>query len=158
WQQELTCKVCSMKQGKTPFSEFINSLHHNNLLLKGLQFHLSPAQLHTQIESNISSELAAAFNLWKDNHKSSDDEAAPAENAAPQANTAPPANAAVTAAAAAATATLKSEERLQGFIDTLTKLDHKLVKDRNARKHDAEDAARSLKRSSSTVGLTDNAG
>lgn len=103
WQQELTCKVRSMKQSKILFSDFIDSLHHDNLLLKGSQFHLSPMQLHTQIESNISFELATAFDHWKDSHKSSKDEAEPANNAAPQAN------AAVTAAAAAMAATLKVE-------------------------------------------------
>lgn len=147
WQQDLARKVCSMKQNKTPFSNFINSLHCDNLLLKGSQFYLSPVQLCTQIESNITAELTAAYNHWKDSHESSRDEAEPPNNAVPQAN------AAVTAAAAM----LKAEERLQGFINTLTKLDQKLIKDQNTHKCNAEEAARSLKQSSFAVGLMDSA-
>lgn len=52
--------------------------------------------------------------------------------------------------------TLKAENRLQSFIDTLTKLDQKLVEDRTACKRDVEDAARSLKWLSSSVGLADS--
>ncbi|KAF8234091.1 hypothetical protein L208DRAFT_1128180, partial [Tricholoma matsutake] len=74
WQQELARKVRSTKQSETPFSDFIDSMCQDNLLLKNSQFHLSPTQLHTQIKSNISPELAAAFDQWKDNYESSDDE------------------------------------------------------------------------------------
>lgn len=35
WQWELAWKVHSTKQNKTPFSEFINFLSQDNLLLKG---------------------------------------------------------------------------------------------------------------------------
>jgi hypothetical protein len=59
------------------------------------------------------------------------------------------------AVAKAAADTLKAEAKLQSFVDTLTKLDQKLIEDRNARKRDAEDAARSLKCSGSSVGLSD---
>jgi hypothetical protein len=45
--------------------------------------------------------------------------------------------------------------KLQAFIDTLMGLDQELIEDRNARKRDAEDAARSLKHSGSSVGLSD---
>jgi len=41
--------------------------------------------------------------------------------------------------------TLKAETKLQSFINTLTKLDQKLMEDRNTRRRDAEEAARSLK-------------
>jgi hypothetical protein len=124
WQQDLACKVRSTKQGKATFCNFIDSLCQDNLLLKGSQFHLSPSQLCTQIESNISPELAAAFDWWKDNHKSSNNDSEK-ENDAP---------ADVDAAAAAillkaTTDTLKAEMKLQSFIDTLTKLDQKLSKD-----------------------------
>ena len=60
------------------------------------------------------------------------------------------------AIAKASTTTLKSEAKLQSFIDVLIKLDQKLIKDCNAHRHDAEDAAHSLKCSSSTVGLSDS--
>jgi hypothetical protein len=53
--------------------------------------------------------------------------------------------------------TLKAETKLQSFINTLTKLDQKLMEDRNARRRDAEEAARSLKRSGSAVSLSDAA-
>lgn len=56
----------------------------------------------------------------------------------------------------AAADALKAENWLQSLVDTLTKLDQKLVEDRNTRKCDAEEVARSLKQSSSTVGLTDS--
>ncbi|KAF8231833.1 hypothetical protein L208DRAFT_1275149 [Tricholoma matsutake] len=141
WQQELARKVQSTKQNKTPFSDFIDSLRRDNLLLKGSQFHLSPSQLRTQIELNISPELAAAFDCWKDNHDSSDDEVNDVDNDV---------DADAAAAAKAAADALKAEARLQSFVDTLTKLDQKLIEDRTARKCDAEEAARSLKRSSST--------
>jgi hypothetical protein len=42
WQQDLARKVQSTKQNKTAFSDFIDALHCDNLLLKGSQFHLSP--------------------------------------------------------------------------------------------------------------------
>jgi hypothetical protein len=61
WQQDLARKVWSTKQNKTAFSDFIDALRHDNLLLKGSQFHLYPSQLCTQIKLNISLELAAAF-------------------------------------------------------------------------------------------------
>jgi hypothetical protein len=125
-------------------------LRHDNLLLKGSQFHLSPPQLRTQIKSNISPELATAFDHWKDNHESSDEESEK-ENDAPV----DPAAMAGAAVAKAAADTLKAQAKLQSFVDTLTKLDQKLVEDRNARKQDAEDAARSLKCSGSSVGLSD---
>jgi hypothetical protein len=150
WQQDLACKVRSTKQNKTAFSDFIDSLRRDNLLLKGSQFHLSPSQLHTQIESNISPELAASFDRWKDNHKSSEDESEK-ENDAP---IDPVASAADNLLKSASSA-LKAEAKLQSFVDTLTKLDQKLVEDRNAQKCDAEDATRSLKRSGSSVGLSD---
>jgi hypothetical protein len=51
---------------------------------------------------------------------------------------------------------LKAKTRLQSFVNTLTKLDQKLSEDQNTRKHDAEDAARSLKRSGSSVGLSES--
>jgi hypothetical protein len=35
WQQDLAHKVHSTKQNKMPFSDFIDSLHQDNLLLKG---------------------------------------------------------------------------------------------------------------------------
>jgi hypothetical protein len=50
---------------------------------------------------------------------------------------------------------LKAETKLQSFVDTLMKLDQKLIEDHNACKRDAEDAARSLERSGSSVGLSD---
>jgi hypothetical protein len=124
WQQELARKVRSTKQGKTAFSEFVDSLRRDNLLLKGSQFHLSPSQLHMQIESNISPELAMAFDQWKDNHESSDNESEK-ENDTPVD--------AVTAAAAVLVKTasdaLKAETKLQAFIDMLMKLDQKLIED-----------------------------
>jgi hypothetical protein len=152
WQQDLARKVRSTKQNKAAFSDFIDALCCNNLLLKGSQFHLSPPQLRTQIESNISPELAAAFDHWKDNHESSSSESKKENDA--------PVDAATIAAAAVvktASDTLKAETKLQSFVDTLTKLDQKLVEDQNTRKCDAEDAARSLKRSGSSVGLSDMA-
>jgi hypothetical protein len=82
WQQELARKVRSTKQNKTAFSDFIDCLRRDNLLLKGSPFHLSPSQLRTQIESNISPELAAAFGRYKDNHDSSDEDSEK-ENDAP---------------------------------------------------------------------------
>jgi hypothetical protein len=103
--------------------------------------------LHTQIESNILPELVAAFDCWKDNHKSSDEESEKENNA--------PLNPITIAAAAivkTALDSLRVETKLQSFID---KLDQKLVEDWNVRKHDAEDAARSLKCSGSSVGLSD---
>lgn len=104
-----------------------------------------------QIKSNITPELAAAFNCWKDNHESSDNEAEPdnigMDNLLDEA---------ATVVANATAVALKSEAKLQFFINTLTKLDQKLVKDCNAHKRDAEDAACSLKCSSSTVGLSDS--
>jgi hypothetical protein len=150
WQQDLARKVRSTKQNKTAFSDFIDSLRRDNLLLKGSQFHLSPSQLRTQIELNISPKLAASFDRWKDNHESSEDESEK-ENDAP---IDPVASAAANLLKSASSA-LKAEAKLQSFVDTLTKLDQKLVEDRNAQKRDAEDAARSLKRSGSSVGLSD---
>jgi hypothetical protein len=88
WQQDLACKVWSTKQGKAAFCDFIDSLCQDNLLLKGSQFHLSPSQLHTQIESNISPELAATFNQWKDNHESSNDDSEKENDAPADINTA----------------------------------------------------------------------
>jgi len=61
WQQDLAQKVRSMKQNRTPFSKFVDALHCDNLLLKFSQYHLSPPQLHAQIESNIAPNLVAAF-------------------------------------------------------------------------------------------------
>jgi hypothetical protein len=139
-----------MKQGKTAFSEFVDSLHRDNLLLKGSQFHLSPSQLRTQIESNIAPELAATFDRWKDNHESSDDESEKENDALVE-----PLTAAAAELVKAASDALKAETKLQAFVDMLTKLDQKLIEDQNARKRDAEDAARSLKRSGSSVGLSD---
>jgi hypothetical protein len=150
WQQDLAQKVHSTKQMRTPFSEFIDTLCHDNLLLKGSQYHLSPPQLHTQIESNISPELASVFDRWKDNHESSDNKS-DKEN---EASKGPEDGAAAALSKTIATA-LKAETRLQSFIDTLTKLDQKLIEDHNTHKRDAEDAARSLKCSSSMVGLSD---
>ena len=103
-----------------------------------------------QIESNISPELTTTFDRWKDNHGSSEKESEK-ENKAP-------ANPDVTTAAAALKVTLdmlKAVVRLQSFVDTLTKLDQKLIEDWNACKCDAKEAARSLKCSSSTIGLSD---
>jgi hypothetical protein len=124
WQQDLACKVRSMKQGKTAFCDFINSLCQDNLLLKGSQFHLSPLQLRTQIESNISPKLAAAFDRWKDNHESSDNDSEK-ENDTPTDTDAAAAAVLLKAAADA----LKAETKLQSFVDTLTKLDQKLSED-----------------------------
>jgi hypothetical protein len=64
------------------------------------------------------------FDCWKDNHESSDNESdkenedvdAPEDNAA-------------TVLAKAGTSALKAEAKLQSFIDTLTKLDQKLIED-----------------------------
>jgi hypothetical protein len=150
WQQELARKVWLTKQGKTAFSEFVNSLRRDNLLLKGSQFHLSPSQLRTQIESNIAPELAAAFDRWKDNHESSNDESEKENDALVE-----PLTAAAAELVKATSDALKAETKLQSFVDMLTKLDQKLIEDRNARKRDAEDAARSLKRSGLSVGLSD---
>jgi hypothetical protein len=50
---------------------------------------------------------------------------------------------------------LRAETKLQSFVDTLTKLNQKLIEDRNAHKCDAEDTAQSLKHSGSTIGLSD---
>jgi hypothetical protein len=66
-----------------------------------------------------------------------------------------PAAAAGAGLAKAASDTLKAETKLQSFVDILMKLDQKLIEDRNACKRDAEDAARGLKRSGSSVGLSD---
>jgi hypothetical protein len=150
WQQELARKVRSTKQNQTPFSNFINCLRRDNLLLKGSLFHLSPSQLHTQIESNISPELTAAFDCYKDNHNSSEEDSEKENDAPDNPNTL-----AATTAVKAASDALKAETRLQSFINILTRLDQKLFKDRNTRKCDAEEAARTLKHSSLTVGLTD---
>jgi hypothetical protein len=150
WQQDLAHKVQYMEQGKATFCDFIDFLCQDNLLLKGSQFHLSPSQLRTQIESNISPELAAAFDRWKDNHKSSDNDSEKENNAPADVN------AAAAAILLKATAdALKAETKLQLFVDTLTKLDQKLSEDQNAHKCDAEDAARSLKCSGSNVGLSE---
>jgi hypothetical protein len=140
-----------MKQNKTLFSEFVDALRCDNLLLKNSQYHLSPPQLCTQIESNISPELASVFDRWKDNHESSDDES-DKENEVLDG----PEDEATVAVMKASTTALKAETKLQSFIDMLTKLDQKLIEDRNACRRDAEDVACSLKRSSSTVGLTDS--
>jgi DNA-directed RNA polymerase specialized sigma24 family protein len=150
WQQELTQKVRSTKQNKTAFSDFIDCLRRDNLLLKGSPFHLSPSQLCTQIESNISPELAAAFDRYKDNHDSSDEDSEK-ENNVPD----DPDALATTTIVKATSDVLKAKTRLQSFVDTLTKLDQKLIEDRNTRKCDTEEAARSLKWSSSTVRLSD---
>jgi hypothetical protein len=99
-----------------------------------------PSQLRTQIESNISPELAAAFDRYKDNHESSDEDSEK-ENDAPD----DPDALSATAIVKATSDALKAETRLQSFIDTLTKLDQKLIEDRNTHKRDAEEAARSLK-------------
>jgi hypothetical protein len=136
-------KVCSTKQNKTVFSEFVDALHCDNLL-KNSQFHLSPPQLRMQIESNISPELVSAFDRWKDNHLSSDDESDKENKTADGAETG-----GMTKTASDA---LKAETKLQSFIDTLTKLDQKLMEDRNVHRCDAEEAARSLKQSGSVVG------
>jgi hypothetical protein len=150
WQQDLARKVCFIKQNKIAFSDFINALCCNNLLLKGSQFHLSPPQLCIQIESNILPELTAAFDHWKDNHESSDKESEKENDT--------PINPVATAAAGivkAASYALKAEAKLQSFVDTLTKLNQKLVKDCNTCKCNAEDTARSLKCSGSSIGLSD---
>ncbi|KAF8232364.1 hypothetical protein L208DRAFT_1563115, partial [Tricholoma matsutake] len=136
WQQHLACKVRSTKQNKTPFSEFVDALHCNNLLLKNSQHHLSPPQLCMQIESNISPELALVFDHWKDNHKSSDDESDKENEAAVALE-----DEAAAAVAKATTTVLKAETKLQSFIDMLTKLDQKLIEDSNTCKRDDEDAA-----------------
>jgi hypothetical protein len=144
-------RVHLTKQNKMPFSEFVDTLHHDNLLLKGSQYHLSPPQLRTQIKSNISPELASVFDRWKDNHESSDGES-DKENEVldgPEDDT-------TTSVTKASTTALKVEMKIQSFIDMLTKLDQKLIKDHNACRCDAEDAAHSLKCSSSTAGLSDS--
>lgn len=107
-------------------------------------------QLCTQIELNILPELAATFDRWKHNHESSDDESEKENDAA--------VNPLATAAAGAVKAdldALKVEMRLQSFVDTLMKLDQKLIEDYNTWKQDAEDATRSLKCSGLSVGLSD---
>ena len=149
WQQDLTCKVWSTKQNGTPFADFVDGLRCDNLLLKGSTFHLSPAQLRTQIESNISSDLAAAFDHWKDNHGSSSDESEK-ENEPLDNDEAPVALKSVMDA-------LKAEGRLQSFIDMLSRLNQKLIDDRNNRHCETEEAVRSLKCSSLAVRLSESA-
>ena len=68
-----------------------------------------------------------AFDRWKDNHESSDEESE-------KENEAPIDPVATVGAAVVKTTSnsLKAETRLQSFIDTLTRLDQKLIKDQNA--------------------------
>jgi hypothetical protein len=122
----------------------------NHTILKGSPFHLLPSQLRTQIESNISPELAAAFDHYKDNHDSSDEDSEKENDALDD-----PDALATAAVVKAVLDALKAKAKLQSFINTLTKLDQKLIEDRNACKRDAKEAARSLKWSSSTIRLSD---
>jgi hypothetical protein len=66
------------------------------------------------------------FNWWKDNHKSSDDELEKENDAPVEPNAAVAVNLVKTASNA-----LKAEAKLQLFVDTLTKLDQKLIEDHN---------------------------
>lgn len=99
-----------------------------------------PSFTFQTMHANRIEYLAAAFDCWKDNHESSDDKV---NNDDDELDTD------TVAAAKVASDALKAEVRLQSFVDTLMKLDQKLIEDRNACKHDAEEAVRSLKCSSS---------
>jgi hypothetical protein len=90
------------------------------------------------------------FNRYKDNHDFLDEDSEKENDALND-----PDALATTTIVKAASDALKAETRLQSFVDTLTKLDQKLIEDRITCKCDAEEAAKSLKRSSSTVRLSD---
>ncbi|KAF8231617.1 hypothetical protein L208DRAFT_1276214 [Tricholoma matsutake] len=61
WEKELAWKVQNLKQGASPFHNFSNTIQCDNLLLKNTKHHLSPVQLHMQIEANLSPELLSAY-------------------------------------------------------------------------------------------------
>ncbi|KAF8236094.1 hypothetical protein L208DRAFT_1023468, partial [Tricholoma matsutake] len=70
WEKDLAPKVHNSKQGSIPFCDFMMSICRDNLLLKNTKYHLSPLQLRTQIESNLSHELLSAYDRYKEKHDS----------------------------------------------------------------------------------------
>ncbi|KAF8218708.1 hypothetical protein L208DRAFT_995363, partial [Tricholoma matsutake] len=61
WEKELAQKVQNLKQGASPFRDFLTTIRHDNLFLKNTKHHLSPVQLCMQIEANLSPELLSAY-------------------------------------------------------------------------------------------------
>jgi hypothetical protein len=65
--------LCYTWLRKYPFCDFYTVIRCNNLLLKGTKHHLSPLQLCTQIEANLSPELLSAYDQYKEKHDSDSD-------------------------------------------------------------------------------------
>ncbi|KAF8223505.1 hypothetical protein L208DRAFT_536174 [Tricholoma matsutake] len=146
WEKELTHKVCNTKQGVTPFRDFSTNICRDNLLLKNTKYHLSPAQLQTQIESNLSHNLLHVYDLHKegiDSESESND-----KNVAPGVDEDP---AAVTEASAR-----KAEHCLEDFVQMLIKLDDKVHEENASCQKEAEDAIHKLKRTGSSAGLVES--
>ncbi|KAF8240300.1 hypothetical protein L208DRAFT_1113073, partial [Tricholoma matsutake] len=66
WEKDLAHKVHNSKQGLISFCDFAMSICCDNLLLKNTRYHLSPAQLCTQIELNLSHKLLSAYDHYKE--------------------------------------------------------------------------------------------
>ncbi|KAF8228063.1 hypothetical protein L208DRAFT_1489950, partial [Tricholoma matsutake] len=145
WEKDLACKVCNSKQGSISFCDFAMSICHDNLLLKNTKYHLSPAQLHTQIESNLSHELLSAYDHYKEKHNlgsdTDDENDMPADG-----------NATATAEVTAR----KAENQLEVFIQLLIRLDNKVHEESASYQKEAEEALQKLKRSGLTAGLSES--
>lgn len=145
WEKDLAHKVHNSEQGSTSFCDFAMSIHHDNLLLKNTKYHLSPLQLHTQIESNLSHELLSAYDHYKEKHNSDSD--MDNENDALGDDD---------ATAAAESAAQKAENHLEVFIQLLIRLDDKVHEESASCQKEAEDALWKLKHSGSTAGLSES--
>jgi hypothetical protein len=155
WEKDLAHKVHNTKQGSTPFCDFSASVRRDNLLLKNTKYHLSPAQLRTQIQSNLSHEVQSTYNHFK-NKNDSDNESGD-ENASPGTTT--PGTAAagtINAAAVAEAAAHKAEHQLENFVHVLIKLDDEVHEESASCQKEAEDAFHKLKCSGSNAGLSDS--
>lgn len=146
WEKELTRKVHNTKQGVTPFRDFSTNIRHDNLLLKNTKYHLSPAQLQTQIESNLSHDLLHAYDLHKEGIDSESE--SNNENVAPGVDEDP--------AAVAEASARKAEHRLEDFVQMLIKLDDKVHEENASHQKEAEDAIRKLKHTGSSARLAES--
>ncbi|KAF8234067.1 hypothetical protein L208DRAFT_1263755 [Tricholoma matsutake] len=146
WEKELAQKICNTKQSLMAFCDFSTTIRHDNLLLKNTKYHLSPPQLCTKIELNLSHDLLSAYDQYKEKHNS--DSKSDDENMIPEDGD---------IAATAKALVCKAEQHLESFVQLLIKLDDKVHEESASHQKEAEDTFRKLKRSGSNAGLSDHA-